>query len=230
MSSTPPWRHSGDKGDKDKKGGDKKRKVDPSGREFVIRERGSKRAKRARELALAVIEGSHQPKTHWSETKCAEFDRLREIQNRRRELDQLECEARERFLAATRADSRSARRAEEEPEQEEEQEEQEFAEVEVDPVEAASFLELETSAPETPAPASPTSPKRKGKGKKSAKPSRIAPSKAPAKASAKKPAVSTAPSAGTTATAAAVPAEVVGSAPEVPSPKAKVPVSEPADT
>ena len=98
----------------------------------------------------------------------------------------------------------------------------------MDPVEAASFLELETRAPETPAPASPKSPKRKGKGKKSAKPSRIAPSKAPAKASAKKPAVSTAPFAGTTATAAAVPAEVVGSAPDVPSPKAKVPVSEPA--
>ena len=42
VSSTPPWRSSGDKGDKDKKGGDKKRKVDPSGREFVIRERGGK--------------------------------------------------------------------------------------------------------------------------------------------------------------------------------------------
>ena len=100
MSSTPPWRHSGDKGDKDKKGGDKKRKVDPSGREFVICERGSKRAKRARELALAVIEGFHQPKTHWSETKRAEFDRLRE-------LDQLEREARERFLAATGAGGRA---------------------------------------------------------------------------------------------------------------------------
>ena len=130
---------------------------------------GGKRSKRARELALAVIEGFHQPRTHSSETKRAEYDCLRETKNRRRELDQLEHEARERFIAATRADSRSARCVEEEPEQEEEQEEQEFVEVELHAVEAASFLELETRVPENLAPASPKSPKRKGKGKKSAK-------------------------------------------------------------
>ena len=206
MSGIPPGKGPG-------KQGEKKRKLDSSGREFVTRERGGKRANQAKKLARQVLEGFHEPRQQWSEQKRIEFERLVDIQERRRELDRLEKEATQRFAEASQPARRAGGAAEEGPGVED------FVEVEIDALELAAFeaaeaRAAETEAPKTPSPTSPKSSRKKGKGKKKVGPTRVPPTKAPAKASAVPEPI---------AEVAAAPATVIAAATsKVAAPEAKV--------
>ena len=75
-------------------------RLDSTGRPFVHTERGGKKIKRQQELRQAVLEGTYTPQEQWSEEKRLQYAKLLSIQERRRELDRLEREAQEGFVAA----------------------------------------------------------------------------------------------------------------------------------
>ncbi|CAE7237809.1 GIP [Symbiodinium natans] len=78
----------------------KAERLDSTGRPFVLTHRGGKKSKRQQELRQAVLEGAYQPQAEWSEQKRLEYAKLLSIQERRKELDRLEREAQEGFVAA----------------------------------------------------------------------------------------------------------------------------------